>query len=132
MIYPELDRFYAYMVLRFRRSPHGVPGAVRPQLACNGTAQLTVKAQIGGFLGPLDLLELLVFPPALALFVASGLIVGAVTLTGKHSAVLLITEIGPEGKAVPRPSSPEAGPLNAVFMIARLPLRRHHPGVNMP
>ena len=96
-IHPELGHFYIHILL-FSVSAHGIPGRVRPQLSGDGTAQLPVEAQIGAFGGPLGLLVLLVFLPALALFVTAEVIIGAVALTGKHGAVLLITEIGPAGK----------------------------------
>lgn len=94
---PELGYFYIHILL-FSFSAHGIPGRIRPQLSGDGAAQLPVEAQIGAFGGPLGLLVLLVFLPALALFVTAEVIIGAVALTGKHGAVLLITEIGPAGK----------------------------------
>ncbi|EDM99727.1 hypothetical protein BACCAP_02463 [Pseudoflavonifractor capillosus ATCC 29799] len=94
---PELGYFYIHILL-FSFSAHGIPGRIRPQLSGDGAAQLPVEAQICAFGGPLGLLVLLVFLPALALFVAAEVIIGAVALTGKHGAVLLITEIGPAGK----------------------------------
>ena len=115
----ESGHFYIHILLS-SVSAHGIPGRIRPQLSGDGTAQLPVEAQIGTFGGPLDLLVLLVLLPALALFVTAEVIIGAVALTGKHNAVLLITKIRPAGKrCIDRYKQ---ALLESVFMIPLTPI----------
>ena len=64
--------------------PHQPTGAQGPELSGHGEAQVVVVVQIGLLLLSLNALALLKLFPGLTGLVASGLIVGAAALAGKH------------------------------------------------